>query len=399
VWQALDGFPASRLDATSGLLDIDGAPAGTYTFAYILADQGVCPADSAVTSLTLHPVITVQAEEEYIIDCFDPETTILPTLRPIANYDVEWYDVSAPGTPVATGLSFTAGTGGDYRIQATDPNTGCSADGFVTVISNIADITLNVTADSLDCDVDTRDGTLRIESVSGGEGPYVYSFNGGGFVRDSVYTGLVPNRGYTLVAQDVNGCADTVTYNFFDPADWTLDLTTDGNPIANFGESVRLVVNTTLPTNEIESLTWDPVPPNCESCLEAVVRPDSIVEYQVTIRNQYGCVQSDSLNVLIFIGRLVYTPTAFSPNGDGLNDTFSLLGGQGVDDIESLEIYTRWGELIYQGLGLNPRDINEGWDGQIRGEPAPPGAYLYRAQVRLFDQRLFEFEGIINLVR
>lgn len=398
-WIGPAGFPAGLLNPNSGVLSLEGAPAGTYEFAYLLPDVGVCPADSAVTSLTLHPEISVEAEEEYIIDCFEPRTTILPSLRPIANYDVAWYNIGSPTTPVATGLSFTTGTAGGYRVVATDPNTGCAAEGFLTVTSNIADIALTISADSLDCDVETRDGVLRIESVTGGEGPYVYSFNGGGFVRDTVYDNLVPNRGYTLVAQDINGCADTVTYNFFDPADWTLDLATDGNPVVNFGESVKLVVNTTLPTEEIESLTWDPVPPNCESCLETVVRPDSITNYLVTIENRYGCVQADSLSVLIFIGKLVYTPTAFSPNGDGLNDTFTLLGGEGVVDIELLEIFSRWGELLYQGTGLDPRDINTGWDGKIRGEPAPPGAYLYRAQVRLFDERLFEFEGVINLVR
>ena len=398
-WISPGGFPAALLNTTSGVLTLDGAPAGTFEFAYVLPDVGVCPADSAVTSLTLHPEISIQTEEEYLIDCFEPRTTILPTLRPIANYDVEWYNPGSPTVPLARGLGFTTGTAGTYRVVATDPLTGCSAEGSVMVISNIADVELTLSADSLDCDVSTRDGVVRVESVTGGEGPYVFSFNGGGFVRDTVYENLVPNRGYTVVAQDINGCADTVTYNFFDPADWTIDLITEGNPVVNFGESVKLVVNTTLPTAEIETLTWEPVPPNCESCLETVVRPDSITQYSVTIENRYGCVQADSLRVLIFIGKLVYTPTAFSPNGDGLNDTFTLLGGEGVEGIELLEVFSRWGEVLYQGVGLDPRNINEGWNGKIRNELAPPGAYLYRAKVRLFDERLFEFEGIINLVR
>lgn len=398
-WLPLGSFPAARIDPATGRLDLDGATAGTYDFGYVLSDNGICPADTARGSFTLHPEITIEMADEFIIDCFEPRTTILPTLRPIATYTAEWYSTGSPNTPLGQGISFTADMAGAYRVAVTDPATGCAAEDFTSVVSNIAEISLSVSADSLDCDKTTADGVLRVDAVSGGEGPYVFSFNGRGFTRDSVYTDLPPNRGYDLITQDINGCTDTVRYDFFDPADWDLELATVGNPIVNFGESVKLVVNTTLPADRIETLTWEPLPPNCENCLEATVRPDSITKYLVTVRSEYGCVRTDSLSVLIFIGKLVYTPTAFSPNGDGVNDTFTLLGGQGVDDIELLEVYSRWGELLYQGVGLDPSNLSQGWDGKIRGEPAPPGAYLYRAKVRLFDQRLFEFEGAINLLR
>ncbi len=69
----------------------------------------------------------------------------------------------------------------------------------------------------------------------------------------------------------------------------------------------------------------------------------------------------------------VVVPTAFSPNGDGMNDLFRPLNASKciVEELK-LDVFNRWGDLIY-----STDDIHKPWDGTIKGEPAPVGIYLW----------------------
>ncbi|REJ80839.1 MAG: gliding motility-associated C-terminal domain-containing protein [Bacteroidetes bacterium] len=67
----------------------------------------------------------------------------------------------------------------------------------------------------------------------------------------------------------------------------------------------------------------------------------------------------------------IYIPNAFTPNGDGLNDTFGVKG-EGIKNFR-LFIYNRWGEKIFETS--NP---NEHWDGYYGGRPAEQGTYVYQ---------------------
>lgn len=68
-------------------------------------------------------------------------------------------------------------------------------------------------------------------------------------------------------------------------------------------------------------------------------------------------------------------PNAFTPNGDGLNDTF---GFDRNDILElDLKIYNRWGELVFHADQANKR-----WDGTFAGKKAPTGVYAYQLKVK-----------------
>lgn len=67
----------------------------------------------------------------------------------------------------------------------------------------------------------------------------------------------------------------------------------------------------------------------------------------------------------------IYIPNAFTPNGDGLNDVFSLASRCEMQQFE-LSIYNRWGEKVFQS-----QQLNHYWDGRIQGKLAPPGNYVY----------------------
>jgi gliding motility-associated-like protein len=71
----------------------------------------------------------------------------------------------------------------------------------------------------------------------------------------------------------------------------------------------------------------------------------------------------------------LYIPNAFTPNGDGLNDTFGPVG-EGITDY-SMQIFNRWGNLIFES-----NDMNVQWDGNYHNEIAPTGTYVYKLSAK-----------------
>jgi len=86
--------------------------------------------------------------------------------------------------------------------------------------------------------------------------------------------------------------------------------------------------------------------------------------YRIAASKVDGTAISYSNTVCIPYEHLMFIPTAFSPNGDGLNDIYRVTG----IELEKLTItvYNRWGEKVSQG---------ENWDGLVNGVPAPLGVY------------------------
>lgn len=112
------------------------------------------------------------------------------------------------------------------------------------------------------------------------------------------------------------------------------------------------------------------------------------------VQNELGCgdidIKSDYIEVL---EQEFYFPTAFSPNGDNLNDRFRALPA-GSARMSVMEIYDRWGVKVY-----STSDIN-GWDGNTDdGRPFDPGTYLYRALIELDTRGVVEYKGYVTLIR
>lgn len=94
--------------------------------------------------------------------------------------------------------------------------------------------------------------------------------------------------------------------------------------------------------------------------------------YIVDVTNSIGCVLSDTIQVRFRCDTKIFMPTAFTPNGDGLNDLFKPVV-QSVDDgVYSFQVYNRWGQLVFE-----TNDPEAGWDGEQFGREADEGIYTY----------------------
>jgi gliding motility-associated-like protein len=113
-----------------------------------------------------------------------------------------------------------------------------------------------------------------------------------------------------------------------------------------------------------------------------------------TVYSDQGCVDSTS-QVVIVSNPDVYaptTPSAFSPNGDGVNDVFYVRGGPFTS--LTLRIYDTWGELIFES-----DEVDEGWDGYARGASCQIGEYVYVAIATTTAGKTYNIQGKVTLIK
>lgn len=119
---------------------------------------------------------------------------------------------------------------------------------------------------------------------------------------------------------------------------------------------------------------------------------DSEVCFQFTYVDECGHESAPSDPVCFQFTPSITLPTAFSPNGDGFNDTFSAPNGIFLNF--NMEIYNRWGSLIFV-----TNDAAIGWDGNINGQPAPMGGYVYKINYNSGQGSPVSLTGSFTLIR
>ncbi len=130
-----------------------------------------------------------------------------------------------------------------------------------------------------------------------------------------------------------------------------------------------------------------------DSCCIVATTPDL---YILTAENICGDQQSDSVRLTFTeCYHCLLAPTAFSPNGDGLNDAFTVLSSC-VFTSYHFSVFNRWGERVFTSS-----DIQEAWDGTYKGQPCDVGVYYYYVHAQPVVEAVGEIKktGEITLLR
>ncbi len=126
-----------------------------------------------------------------------------------------------------------------------------------------------------------------------------------------------------------------------------------------------------------------------------VASPTETTVYMLTVTDTNGCVATRSVTIVVLTlceEPFLFIPTGFSPNGDGLNDSFRVMG----NNIAALKliVYDRWGEKLFETT-----TPGQGWDGNFRGKALPPDVYGYYVEVTCVGGLHFAKKGNVTLFR
>lgn len=354
---------------------------GNYTRTF----QSIQGCDSTVTlHITVNPPVIPAIQGDSVL-CAG-ETTGLWVDNPLFSA-YNW----STGT---TGQSITIFSGGQFAVTVSDAD-GCVGSDTVTVWQSAA-----IQADWLSapsgCPGDS-DGFIELSSLSGGTGPFVYELNG---QTSSIplFENLPPGT-YQLLVTDVHGCAaaDQVIVSSFEVPQ--IDL---GNiPILQSNEpyTIPSVVTGAGPF----TYSWQPPQGlSCIDCLQPVATVSDSSVFTVVVTDANGCTANAMILLAVkkAIKEGVFIPNAFTPNGDPLNGIFTILADPAkVAQVDLLQIYNRWGEMVFEQNNFQPNNSSFGWNGQINGKTAPAEVYVYYTKIQLTDGTVLEKTGDVTLLR
>jgi hypothetical protein len=193
---------------------------------------------------------------------------------------------------------------------------------------------------------------------------------------------------YIVRVTDVLGCPkpgfDTVTVDVLEVQ-------------ANAGADTAVVLGQPLQLNASGGsiYSWSPSTYLSSNDINnPVCVPQTDISYVVTVTDGPGCMDTDTLKIKLYLFDAdIRVPSAFTPNGDGLNDIIRPIA-IGMRSVDVFRIYNRLGELIY-----STSRINEGWNGIFRGKKQSTGTFVWYAEGITYDNRKIFRKGYVLLIR
>jgi gliding motility-associated-like protein len=315
------------------------------------------------------------------------------------------------GTPVYTyNWNNGAGTnddlvnvsGNSYTVTVTDA-AGCLLTSGPHVVDEPAALSLTITPTvPLEGCLGEPFGVLDA-AVTGGSGTIAYQWSNA--INTASNAGL--NTGvYTLTVTDGNGCTTTGVDSIQDPVIPSVNPFVGQAPITdttiNWSDVINIDAGNDQTANGV-TYNWTDVTSlgnvnfanSSASATNINPEPTMSGTYTllVTATSGDGCTDAGSVDVTININDLLGIPTAFTPNGDGVNDFFRPTN---LDEqfILEFKIYNRWGQIIFDDTSTTAQ-----WDGRFKGVEQPTEAYIYVFRYKSPGQEERLLRGEFNLIR
>ncbi len=369
----------SGLAAGTYRVTITDALGCTYVGVYVVGEAKQLFADIAIVSPTCNGsttgIITVDATGGDV-----PYTYI-------------WNTTPVQNSNTASGLG-----AGIYTVTITD-SKGCTLAETRTVTTpNPLVVNVNVTGSKCS----NIGSGIVVVNTTGGAAPFTYQLNGS-TQSTNTYTGLLPGT-YVVFVRDANGCEGINSFTIPVPTTLSVDLVADKELILSGMEAqlTAIVVSDTT----ITQVFWSSMLgtfnfsgcADSTNCLTPTVAPEVTTTFVVTVMNADSCTATDTIRIEVKTQPSEFVPTAFSPNGDGLNDffEFAILG---VTTGE-VRIFDRWGNLIHENLAQkNGLGFKDGWDGTFKGSQVQMETYVYSMKLKYFNGVEKQMTGTIAVTR
>ncbi|TXF88001.1 hypothetical protein FUA23_16710 [Neolewinella aurantiaca] len=308
----------------------------------------------------------------------------------------EWSHLNGGTVAAVTSDSFLVVLPGRLILKTTDNLTGCQRSDTIVINSASDQLAFSgLIIDPGSCN-STMDASLMLGEGRGGTGPYTYTFEGQNYLPFQIIEDLAPGS-YELTINDSGNCSkDTVLV--LEPAEELQFSIIGNNQTVALGETIEMSLSGGFNPDFTYTIDWMTSDTTCTGCETFSLNPQQTDDFTVNIFRSDGCSQVLSGGYIVDRRPDIYLPTAFSPNGDGINDNLIPLYGPQVEKITEFLIYDRWGKECYRfstQRGFYP----EGWNGIHNGKSSPPGAYVAIVTFRLSDGTPYTLSQSFNLLR
>lgn len=401
VWTSM-----SSIITTLGDTSVVTSPltSGVHSYNYKIFDNFGCEHDTTV-DLFVKPKLKSNAGIDFVTCRLDYQLAPIPTIN---NDSSHWsfYSNSPSGNSlITTDTSYNANTVVNefsiFNYILNETVEGCSTYSDTVIVTHIEAINT--------IDIGINKDTICIPEL------VTFTNNSNMTYYDSIYwefgDGNTSNtQGSTTHTYNTINCFDlkvTLVNSLGCKVDSVLTnvICAYPTPIANFNftptEAIvpETKINFTNTSSGATIYVWD-----FAGLGSSILRDDSYEfpkteggSYPVTltVSNEGGCTDQVTKVVIIKNPLSIWIPTAFTPNGDGLNETFRVVFNNDAVEKYSLRIFNRWGETLFYS-----EDPDFEWDGTINGEEAPVGVYIWQINGKEeFETDSFTKFGHVTLTR
>lgn len=289
-------------------------------------------------------------------------------------------------------VTLKAGTDGSTAIDECGVTLPVHSRPFTAVDTVSAAFTYTI-------DFDCRSNTLHFTHDGAHDvNSWTWTFNGDSIVHTQLHTMDFPSSGDNSAQLIVNNgiCRDTVTTT----------ISFDNEVKAGFEmppiicpEDPLNVINTC--SGQVDAWHWsfDRISTSTDENPGPVFFPQNNREMYyniklVAINNTLNCRDSVKQMLRVLSNCFIAVPTAFTPNGDGLNDYLSPNNAFKADNL-LFSVFNRWGQPVF-----TTRNWQDKWDGKIKGVPQGSGVYVWFLSYTHRDsgQKIFQ-KGTVTLIR
>jgi len=268
---------------------------------------------------------------------------------------------------------------GNYIVTVMDEN-GCTDSSPVIVIINPEPVSVETFIVSGNSCFGEADASVEIYS-SGGTPPFVYSLDGAEPTSNSLFSNITAGN-HDIVVYDINGCKGIGAFNIEAQAELLISLvsSSDANCVGKSDGSIEVTGVGGVPPYTYLWSTGD---------ISPLINGLDAGEYTITVTDINGCISISTQTVKsgITVENLTIS-TAFSPNGDGINDLWTIHNLELYPDNE-VTVINRWGNEVY-----TQKVYQSNWDGSDLAE----GTYFYILKCKMCGETR-EFKGYITIVR
>ena len=381
-------------EVVSDVQDPDDLTSGTYTLKI-----------SEASGNTLSKVFIVDSESNLGMDvqvlsdfngfgvsCSGGSDGVLRAigLNSDGNFMYEW---TRDNVLQGTDANLTNAGEGIYTATVTD-GMGCMVTGTVELMAPSL-LAIEPTITDVSCP-GGRDGDIRIRVTGGVPGvSYTYQWDDVNASTDARLRRLEAGQ-YSVTATDNNGCTVTDTHTVGTPDSLTIRLeseaATERNAQGCNGAITANVSGGTAPY----FYAWTQEPGETGPTLNNACPGEFILD----VTDSNGCELQAIGGIENRLFPCLEDRKVISPDGDGLNDTFVLFcSGDLIDN--NIEIYNRWGQLVYETENYDCSDLGGTcWEGETNaGEKLPEGPYYYVLEYTDLEGQLVQKKGSISLLR
>lgn len=362
-----------------------GSPTTTTNFKVTVTDPSGCTYNAAV-KVVVNPKPTVNAGNDQSI-CYGEQATVTPNIG--SNVVSQKWIAKNDTIQNITQLNqtLTPYTNATYILQVTD-NLGCK--NTDTMLVNV------IPALSA--------GLMPDVTICQGDSVQLYAYGGSSYTWEPANTLSNSTTDTVIAFPDI-----TTTYSvnisnecFAEPRSVT--VTVLPLPQVEAGSTVTLNVGESITLQGIvepQNATFIWTPQNFilqnPNTLNPIVTPLQTTYFVLNATSPNGCINNDSVQVIVNNIFNLIVPNAFSPNNDGTNDFFKILYAQGIKNIKTCKIYNRWGNKIFETENTQTNEVI--WDGFFKNQQQEIGVYAYYIVAQTYLNTDLIFKGNITLIR